>query len=86
MLVYKNNISKMHVLVIPQMSLSAQLVNIIRSVQGPVSRKSRNFSGAFRVTNSLCIFIKRRRLEARNFVVIFIFILFTTYEMTSFTE
>ena len=29
---------------------------------------------------------KRRRLEARNFAVIFIFIPFTTYEKTSFTE
>ena len=29
---------------------------------------------------------KGRRLEARNFAVILIFILFTTYEKTSFTE
>ena len=29
---------------------------------------------------------KRRRIEARNFAVIFIFIPFTTYEKTSFTE
>ena len=29
---------------------------------------------------------KRRRPEARNFAVIFIFIPFTTYEKTSFTE
>ena len=29
---------------------------------------------------------KRRRLEARNFAVTFIFIPFTTYEKTSFTE
>ena len=28
----------------------------------------------------------RRRLEARNFAVIFILIRFTTYEKTSFTE
>ena len=53
--------------------------------QEPVSRKSRNFSGAFRVT----IFFrssKWRRLEARNFAVILIVIPFTTYEKTSFTE
>ena len=29
---------------------------------------------------------KRRRLEARNFAVIFIFIPFTTHKKTSFTE
>ena len=44
----------------------------------PVSRKSRNFSGVFRVT-ILSVSSKRRRLEA----VIFIFIPFTTYENTS---
>ena len=46
------------------------------SGQGPVSRKSRNFSG------DIILFVssKRRRLEARNFAVIFIFIPFTTYE------
>ena len=46
---------------------------------GPVSPKSRNFSGAFQVT-------KGRRLKAQNFVVILIFLPFTTYEKTSFTE
>ena len=54
---------------------------------GSVSRKSRNFSG---VCNSgdLILFVssKRWHLEARNFAVIFIFIPFTTYEKTSFTE
>ena len=48
---------------------------------GPVSRKFRNFPGAFSFASS-----KRRRLEARNFAVIFIFILFTTYEEVSLTE
>ena len=50
-----------------------------------VSRKSRNFSGVFRVT-FLFVSSKRRRSEARNFAVIFVFLLFTTYEKTSFTE
>ena len=34
----------------------------------------------------LSVSSKRRRLEARNLAVIFIFIPFTTYEKTSFTE
>ena len=42
---------------------------------GPVSRKSRNFSGAFRVTFSLYL-----QNEARNLAVTLIFIPFTTYE------
>ena len=32
----------------------------------------------------LCVSSKRRRLEARNFAVILIFVPFTTYEKTSF--
>ena len=36
--------------------------------------------------NILFVSSKRRRLEARNFAVIFIFIPFTTYEKTSFAE
>ena len=45
---------------------------------GPVSLKS----------GEIILFVssKRRRLEARNFAVIFIFIPFTRYEKTSFTE
>ena len=41
-----------------------------------------------RVSGDIIFFVssKRRRLEARNFAVIFIFIPFTTYEKTSFTE
>ena len=52
-----------------------------RRDQGAVSRKTRNFSG------DIILFVssKRRRLEARNFAVIFIFIPFTTYDKTSFT-
>jgi len=44
---------------------------------GPISRKSRNFLGAFRVT---ILSQKRRRLEARNFAVILIFTPSKTYE------
>ena len=49
---------------------------------GPVSRKSWNLSG------DIILFVssRRSRLAARNFVVILIFIPFTTYEKTSFTE
>ena len=41
-----------------------------------------------RILGDIILFVssKRRRLEARNFAVIFIFISFTTYEKTSFTE
>ena len=54
----------------------------VTTVLGPVSRKSRNFSG------DVILFVssKRRLLEARNFAGIFIFIPFTTYENTSFTQ
>ena len=41
-----------------------------------------------RISGDIILFVssKRRRLEARNFAVIFIFIHFTTYEKISFTE
>ena len=41
-----------------------------------------------RISGDIILFVssKRRRLEARNFAVIFVFIAFTTYEKTSFTE
>ena len=54
-----------------------------KSDQGPLSRKSRNFSG-----DNIVLFVssKRRRLEARNFAFILIFIPRTTNEKTSFTE
>ena len=41
-----------------------------------------------RISGDIILFVssKRRRLEARNFAVIFIYIPFTTYEKTSFTE
>ena len=41
-----------------------------------------------RISGDIILFVssKRRRLEARNFAVIFIFNPFTTYEKTSFTE
>ena len=41
-----------------------------------------------RISGAIILFVssKRRRLEARNFAVIFIFIPFTTYEKTSFAQ
>ena len=41
-----------------------------------------------RISGDIILFVssKRRRLEARNFAVIFVFNPFTTYEKTSFTE
>ena len=41
-----------------------------------------------RISGDIILFVssKRRRLEARNLAVILIFIPFTTYEKTSFTE
>ena len=49
--------------------------------QGPISLFEH-------VSGDIILFVssKRRRLEARNFAVILIFIPFTTYEKTSFTE
>ena len=40
-----------------------------------------------RISGDIILFVssKRRRLEAQNFAVIFVFIPFTTYEKTSFT-
>ena len=54
----------------------------VTMVLGPASRKSRNFSGDV----ILLVSSKRRRLEARNIAGIFIFIPFTPYENTSFTQ
>ena len=55
--------------------------------QRPVSRKSRKFSGIM-ISGDIILFVssKRRRLEARNFAVIFVLISFTTYEKTSLME
>ena len=41
-----------------------------------------------RISGDIILFVssKRRRLEPRNFAIIFIFVPFTTYEKTSFTE
>ena len=41
-----------------------------------------------RISGDISLFVssKRKRIQARNFAVIFIFIPFTTYEKTSFTE
>ena len=54
-------------------------------MQGPVSRKFRNVSGAFRVA-ILFVSSKRRRLKARNYAAILNFIPFVKYKKTSFTE
>ena len=56
----------------------------LRRMQGLIYRKSRNFSVAIRVF--FFISSKQRCLQARNFAVILIFIPFTTYQRTSFTE
>ena len=50
--------------------------------QGPVSRKSRNFSGDIILFASW----KRKRSKTRNFAVILIFLPFTSCGKTSFTE
>ena len=50
--------------------------------QGPVSRKSRNFSSDIILFASW----KRKRSKTRNFAVILIFLPFTSCEKTSFTE
>ena len=50
--------------------------------QGPVSRKTRNFSGEI----ILFVSSKRKCSVSQNFAVILIFIPFTTYKKTSFTE
>ena len=50
--------------------------------QGPVSQKSWNSSGDIILFPSP----KQRRLEALNFAIILISILFTTYKKTGFTE
>ena len=41
-----------------------------------------------RISGDTILFVssKQRRLEERNFEIIFVFIPFTTYEKTSFTE
>ena len=54
----------------------------VLSFLGLVSRKSRKFTCAFRVTR-FSLYLEN---EARNFVVILIFIPFTTCQKTSFAE
>jgi len=53
--------------------------------QEPVSRKSRNCSGA--ISGGIIPFVssKQMRLEAHNFAVFLIFVPFSTYEKISFT-
>ena len=57
-----------------------------RFVPGARFSKVPNLFGG--ISGDIILFVssKRRRLEARNFAVILIFIPFTTYEKTSFTE
>ena len=54
-------------------------------IRGPFLESPETFRA---YSGDIILFVssKRRRLEARNFAVIFIFISFTTYEKTSFTE
>ena len=56
--------------------------------QGPGARFSKVPTLFGHVSGDIILFVssKRRRLEARNFAVTLIFIPFTTYEKTSFTE
>ena len=56
--------------------------------RGPGARFSKVPKLFGRISGDIFLFVssKRRRLEARNFAVILIFIPFTTYEKTSFTE
>ena len=58
---------------------------LIVEIREPFLERPETFRANFGWHNFLCI-LKRRRLEARNFAVNFIFIPFTTYEKTSFTE
>ena len=67
----------------------------ICELSGPVSKELRSgacFSkvpklfGLISGDKILYLSAKRRRFEARNFAVVFIFIPFTTYEKSSFTE
>ena len=55
---------------------------------GPGTRFMKAPSIFRRISGDVILFVssKRRCLEARNFAVILIFIPFTTYEKTSFTE
>ena len=58
--------------------------------QAPGARFSKVPKLFERISGDIILFVysKRRRLEARNFAVIFVFIFipFTTYEKTSFAE
>jgi len=58
---------------------------VTRTTWGLFPEGPENFG---RISDDIILFVssKQRRLEARNFAIIFIFIPFTTYEKTSFTE
>ena len=55
---------------------------------GPGARFSKVPKLFGRISGDIVLFVfsKRRRLRARNFAVILIFLPFATYEKTSFTE
>ena len=65
---------------------SGLVVPDIKAIPGACFSKVPKLFG--RISGDIIIFVssKQKRLEARNFAVIFIFIPFTTYEKTSFTE
>ena len=62
-----------------------KLIRIFKETGACLSKVPKRFG---RISRDIILFVssKRRRLEARNFAVIFIFIPLTTYEKTSFTE
>ena len=77
----------MRLIYVIYMKCPTQLNAQPHSSKGPKlsdSSKGPKLSGAFRV--AYLVSLKRRRLEARNFAVILIFISFTTDQTTSFTE
>ena len=63
-----------------------QVIVLRLAFRGPCFSKVPKLFG--RISGDIILFVssKLRRLEARNFAVIFIFVPFTTYEKTSFTE
>ena len=60
-------------------------LRLLRALRACFSKVPKLFG---RISGDIILFVslKRRRLEARNFAVIFIFIPFTTCEKISFTE
>ena len=71
-----------------QLSIGAGLKALAVPHDCPGARFSKVPKLFRRISGDMILFVssKRRRLEERNFAVILIFIPFTTYEKTSFTE